>query len=120
MQITTRKTRTSPAFTFALLLLGAAVFAWGTQSKLSLYQRPSPFHPLSIAKLLSDNQANKKGCLPRPSERKVASDLSLLAAVVLISKAAATPRSRQASTVVVPAIPSRTYALFFRPPPTIA
>jgi hypothetical protein len=117
MPLMSMKRRTTPSLTLIVLVLSAAVFAWGTQSKLSLYQRPSPSHPISVAKLLPDDQASKKGGLPHSNLRKIEAELPVFAAVVLTACPVDIAKRGQASGVVLPAISPRSYALFFRPPP---
>ena len=52
--------KVSPAFRIALLILGAAVFAWGLQYKMSLYQPSFHPNPVQIAKLIQGEQSNRK------------------------------------------------------------
>ena len=44
----------------AVFLLGASVFAWGLQSRLSLYHESSEAHPIPAARLMQDGQASDK------------------------------------------------------------
>src|SRR5579863_9540336 len=115
MLATSNKMRTTPALSLALLLLSVGVFAWGMQYKLSLYQQHSPSHPVSVAKLLSDNQVSKKNVLPHSGNREAPHKLALLAALVLFVPPAVVARDRQAGDVAVSATPSHSYSLFFRP-----
>jgi len=50
----------SPALRIALLILGLAVFVWGLQYKLSLYDTPYHPNPVRIAKLIQGDQPGKR------------------------------------------------------------
>jgi hypothetical protein len=113
--VLTKRRTVSTLFVF---LLSAALFAWGLQAKLSLYQQPSRSHPVSVAKLLPDNQVNKKTGAPGSSDRCAVSRLAFCAAIVLFQSRFTVSRGRQVGEVVAPSIPSYSYALFFRPPPS--
>ena len=113
------KMRTVFSLTLFVFLLSVALFAWGTQAKLSLYQRPTRSHPISVAKFLSDNQVDEKIGLPRSSDRCAVSLLAFYASTVLFQLRFIVSRGRQAGKVVAPSIPSHSYALFFRPPPSM-
>ena len=114
------KIRTNSSRSFLPLILCVAVFAWGMQYKLSLYSQPSSSHPKSVAKLFTDNQVSKKSILPHSSDRDFGPKIAFWAALVLFVLAAVVVPHRQASKVFVSSISSRSYALFFRPPPSQA
>src|SRR5579863_9658722 len=113
-----KKRRAVSSLTLFVFVLSAALFAWGTQAKLSLYQQPTRSHPVSVAKLLPDNQINEKMGLPRSGDRSAASHLPFYTSLVLFQPRLIVSRGRQAGVVVAQSIPSYTYSLFFRPPPT--
>jgi hypothetical protein len=118
MPLIPTKTRTVSPLTLFVFLLSVALFDWGTQAKLSLYQQPTRSHPVSVAKLLPDNQVDKKIGLPRSSDRRTVSLLAFLAALALFQPKFTFSRGRQAGKVVAPSIPSYPYARFIRPPPS--
>ncbi len=111
------KLRTSPALSLFVVLLGASVFAWGLGAKLSLYERPNAAHAVPIAKLVQDQQANKKFFVPKPGSRGGESRLNIYNAVALFIPRFIVRRSRQVHKLVPASLPSFPHALFFRPPP---
>jgi hypothetical protein len=113
--VLTKRRMVSRPFVF---LLSATLFAWGLQAKLSLYQQPSRSHPVSVAKLLPDNQVNKKTGAPGSSDRRAVSRFAFYSAIVLYQPRFTVSRGRQLGEVVAPSIPSYSYALFVRPPPS--
>lgn len=60
MHSRTIELKASPVFRMALLILGVAVFAWGLQYKMSLYQPSIHPNPVQIAKLMQGEQASRK------------------------------------------------------------
>ena len=50
----------SPALSLLVFCLSAAIVVWGFQAKLARYTAPAHSHPTSVAKLIQDEQANKK------------------------------------------------------------
>jgi hypothetical protein len=54
------KCNVSPTLRITLLILGLAIFAWGLQYKLSLYDTPYHPNPVRIAKLMQGDQPGKK------------------------------------------------------------
>ena len=113
----TLRSRLLPAFT---LLLGLAIFFWGLQSKLSLYQPPSPGHPAPVAKIIQDSQVNKK-----TSAAILAIRLHSALAGEVHSRVSAVPVARILRTQAADAPLSRTeipYSQnqYFRPPPSFS
>jgi hypothetical protein len=113
----TLRSRLLPAFA---LLLGFAIFCWGLQSKLSLYQPPSPGHPAPVAKIIQDNQANKKA-----SAAILAILLYSAVAALAFWSPAIDPVARILRIQLADAPPSRTETpysqnQYFRPPPSFS
>ncbi len=105
------------ALQWLVCLLCATVFAWGFQAKLSLYKRPTPSHPVSVAKLCQDDQAGKHTCeVAAQNHGPLTPDLTCGVQIPFRPRLTVR-RDRQVSTLVHPAIPSYPHALFFRPPP---
>jgi hypothetical protein len=112
------KRRSSAGLKAFSLVLCAAVFAWGLQFKLSLYQTSHKIHPVSVAKLLVSEPGNKKSCAIGPGERRAAQQLPAYSAVALFQPAFIVCRNRQVHKLVRSSIPSYPHALLFRPPPS--
>lgn len=101
------------------VFLCMAVFAWGLESKLSLYRPAVPLNPAHVAKLMADNQGAEKsiGACAGPIER---------APKPAWAERVETPprirdlRARQNSPLPLPTGPDHSHALFFRPPPPLA
>jgi hypothetical protein len=81
----------SYAFKCALLFLASAVFSWGLQAKLSLYQRPQSPSTVRVAKLLTERRSAQTMALleealkpDTPWETLKLIPLSVLAQAILI------------------------------------
>lgn len=99
-----------------MLILAAAVFAWGLQYKLSLYEAPSHSHPVSVAKLIQGEQTNKKSAAIQVRIRDWSSAFSLDSNLQTF-RPPVVRRNRQADKLVRPSIMFFPSLLFFRPPP---
>jgi len=108
-----------------LLMLSAAVFGWGLQYKLSLYQGKSSIsHQLPEAKLLSQKErpATIQTINARPVELPTVPTFPILIFATLVSglfqisaryfRIGILERSR-------PPLPACLEAIFFRPPPVL-
>jgi hypothetical protein len=115
-----------PQLTFAFLGLALAVFAWGLQYKLSLYDAPAALsHKMVEAKLLSQNEVSKESERVLVDRSKPASKLfqrlplgiwTLISLCVLICR----PVARLRQLVAAAWLPRQFAAFsafFFRPPP---
>ncbi len=120
MPQSTSITKVSPILRMALLILGVAVFAWGLQYKLSLYEAPSNPHPVSVAKLIQGEQTNKKISSIQLGNRYKSSLLSVQSTVVTFVPRIIGRRNRQVDKVVCRSILFVPCFLFFRPPPKIS
>jgi hypothetical protein len=107
----------SPLLRIALLVLAAAVFAWGLQYKLSLYDASSHSHPLSVAKLIQGEQTNKKIASIQVRIRDGSSHFSLDSNLSAVRPPIMVRRNRQADKMICPSIMFVPSSLFFRPPP---
>jgi len=104
-----------------LVFLAAAIFTWGLQAKLALYQPPSPTRAISVAKLAQDKQQRLSISQDQQSasHRLPAFASCLLLALVLDRSAG--PRIGSDLRVGRPISPSTflfSPPLFGRPPPT--
>lgn len=113
----TSQSQTSPMFRIALLILGMAVFAWGLQYKLSLYQASSHHHPVSVAKLIQAEQTSKKMVSLQTRSRTRFSQLRVDDFVIPFRLPVIVQRNRQPDGVSYTSIPFIPCFLFFRPPP---
>jgi hypothetical protein len=105
-----------------LLMLSMAVFGWGLQYKLSLYQgKDSISHQAPVAKLLSQKE--------RPATGQVLShpaDLPILPIVLIVALAIALPQSAAWYLRAVireryrDPLPPCLQAIFLRPPPVVS
>jgi hypothetical protein len=103
----------------ALLILSAAVFAWGLQYKLSLYQTGSHSHPLSVAKLMQGEQTNKKITSIQAKSRRWLPQLTLDHTIYAFRPPVITRWNRRVDEMVYPAILFVPCSLFIRPPPSL-
>ena|ERR1700689_4016372 len=109
---------------FSLLLLSMAVFGWGLQYKLSLYQgKDSVSHLAPEAKLLSQKErpTAAQAANPRPAGLPSSALLNVTAALApgLFRTAARYVRTGSRERSRAP-LPPCLEALFFRPPPVLA
>ena len=111
------KRQASPILRIALVILAAAVFAWGLQYKLSLYDAPSHSHPVSVAKLIQGEQTNKKVASIQVRIRDWSSQFSPDSELSAFRSPVIVRRNRQVAKLVNPSIMFIPSALFFRPPP---
>lgn len=114
--VLTRK-RSYPGRRILVPLLCAAIFAWGLQAKLSLYNTGSSSHPTSVAKLIQNEPAKKKNSAVGPGVRADAGQLFAYSAVVLLQPRFVVCRNRQVHKLICSSISSYSHALLFRPPP---
>jgi hypothetical protein len=113
----TSKSEASGLLRIALLILGLAVFAWGLQYKLSLYEASSHHHPVSVAKLMQGEQTNKKIMSLQLQIRSKFSQLQVDSAIVPLPLPEIVRRNRRPDTLIYTSITFVTCVLFFRPPP---
>ena len=111
------KSQASPLLRIALLILAAAVFAWGLQYKLSLYQSASYSHPISVAKLIQGERTNKEIASTQVRIRDSSSQFSLDSNLPTFRPPIIVRRNRQVDKLVYPSIMFVPCFLFFRPPP---
>jgi hypothetical protein len=109
----------------SLLVLSAAVFGWGLQYKLSLYQgNKSISHQIPEAKLLSQKERPAVGQTlnASPTERPTFALLPLFL-VVTVSSGLFRANTRYVRTGSVersrPPLPPCLQAIFLRPPPVL-
>jgi hypothetical protein len=122
---TRRKRRCAFLLSFGLLTLSMAVFGWGLQYKLSLYQAKSSIaHLTPEAKLLSQKERSLVAQVQniRPVEPPA---LPVFPALLMVTLAAslcnaAARYSRIGSVEKSRApLPACVHAIFFRPPPVL-
>jgi hypothetical protein len=111
------KSQASPLLRIALLILAAAVFAWGLQYKLSLYEAPAHSHPVSVAKLIQGEQTTKKIASIQVRIPHWTSQFSLDSNLYTFRPPIIVRRNRQVDKLVSPSIMFVPCVLFFRPPP---
>jgi hypothetical protein len=122
---TRRKRRCAFLLSFGLLTLSMAVFGWGLQYKLSLYQAKSSIaHLTPEAKLLSQKERPLVGQVQstRPVEPPAFPVFpALLMVTVAASLRQAVARYTRTESVEKSRIPlpACIYAIFFRPPPVL-
>jgi hypothetical protein len=122
---TRRKRHCAFLLSFGLLTLSMAVFGWGLQYKLSLYQAKSSIaHLTPEAKLLSQKERPMVGQVQstRPVEPPAFPVFpALLMATLAVSLRQAVARyTRTGSTEKSPApLPACVQAIFFHPPPAL-
>jgi hypothetical protein len=128
--LSTAETRSS-RLTFFLVGLAIAVFAWGLQYKLSLYDPPQAIsHRIPEAKLLSRNEETHETKRPvldvsrGPAERtqRVLSRIFLLISLALnlLRSRISIERKRDAQLSKNSGRHACLDAFFFRPPPVLA
>jgi len=99
------------------VFLCASVFAWGLQAKLSLYHHEPPSHPNSVAKLIQDEQVNKKAGALKSTCRRSASLQEMDRAIAPGPQLLVTSRSRLLSKLAWADIPCCIHAHLLRSPP---
>jgi hypothetical protein len=122
---TRRKRHCAFLLSFGLLTLSMAVFGWGLQYKLSLYQtKSSVAHLTPEAKLLSQKERPLVGQVQstRPVEPPA---FAVFPALLIVTLAAASCRAAARYTRTgsleksrAP-LPACVHAIFFRPPPVL-
>jgi len=121
----TRKRRCAFLLSFGLLTLSMAIFGWGLQYKLSLYQgKGSIAHLTPEAKLLSQKERPLAGQVQctRPVEPPAFPVFPALLMVTLAASScqAAARYTRTGSVEKSRApLPACVQAIFFRPPPVL-
>ena len=112
-----RKRQNPAAVRSVVLVLCAALFAWGLHSKLSGYKAPNQSHPKSVVKLIQDDETRRLAVSAPVAPRGPFLDSSDLAAAYsqprLIVHRIPLARKPEPDSD-----PSHTYALRFRPPPS--
>jgi hypothetical protein len=110
--------RQSPAVVRSLVLvLCAALFAWGLQGKLFGNNAPNPSHLKSAVKLFQDDQTRRLTVFAPVAPRSPFPDSADLAAVHSQPRLIV-GRIRQVRNPASDSASCRTYALRFRPPPS--
>jgi hypothetical protein len=113
----TRKRQSPAALRSAVLVLCAALCAWGLHAKLSSYKAPNQSHPMSVLKLIQDDETRRLAVSPPIRPCSPFLDSADLTAVYSQPRLIVT----RIQSVRIPApdsAPSHTYALRFRPPPS--
>ena len=117
MPLRTIKSQAPPGLKIALLFLGLAIFAWGLQYKLSLYEVPLHQHPVSVAKLIQGEQTNKKIVSLQLHLRSRFSQLHVDDSIIPFRLPVIVQRNRQPDPLPYTAITFIPWVLLFRPPP---
>jgi hypothetical protein len=115
--------RRAVLFPLGLLMLSLAVFGWGLQYKLSLYQnKDSITHLAPVAKLLSQKE-RPAARLGLPARSPEAPAFPFVAALVLVASFLFRATARYLRTGNMerfrPSRPPCLEAVFFRPPPVL-
>jgi len=111
------KARAPLALRIALLLLGAAVFAWGLQYKLSLYSVSTHRNQIPVAKLIQGEQTNKKIAAIHLRSRCKCSESSPVGDDAAFHFSTSDGWNRWADRSAVSSITQSSGFLFSRPPP---
>jgi hypothetical protein len=111
------KSQASPLLRIAIIILAAAVFAWGLQYKLSLYQSGSHSHPISVAKLIQGEKTNKKIASIQVRLHDWSSQFFLDSNLLTFLPPIVVRRNRLVDKIVYPSIMFVPCVLYFRPPP---
>lgn len=112
------RTRHRPvAVRSVVLILCAALFAWGLHGKLSGYKAPNQSHPKSVVKLIQDDQTRRLAVSGPVAPRTPFLGSADLAAVYSQPRLIVR-RIQQVRKPAPDSAPSNTYALRFRPPPS--
>jgi hypothetical protein len=111
-----RKRRSPAGVRSVVLVLCAALLAWGLHGKLSGYKAPDQPHPKSAVKLIQDDQTRRLAVSAPVAPPNQFLDSADLAAVYSQSRLIV-GRIEQVREPASDSAPSRTYALRFRPPP---
>lgn len=106
----------SLVFRIALLVLSVAVFAWGLQYKLSLYEASSHPNPVRIAKLIQAEQS-KKLVAVQLQERSRFPRIAVEHGIPQFRPLVVARRNRPVDAPVLSSITVLPSFLFFRPPP---
>ena len=111
------ETRAPLVLRVALLFLGAAVFAWGLQYKLSLYDASTHRNLIPVAKLIQGEQTSKKTAAIHLRNRCNCSESSPVNGDAAFRLSTSDGWSRWADRSVVSSITLGSRVLFSRPPP---
>jgi hypothetical protein len=112
-----RKIQRSAAVRLVVLVLCAALFAWGLHGRFSGSNAPNQSHPKSVAKLMQDDQTRRLAISASVAPRcpfLYSADL----ATVYSQSQLIVGRIQQVRKPAPDSDPSHTYALRFRPPPS--
>jgi hypothetical protein len=114
----TMKTQASLLIRIAFLILGLAIFAWGLQYKLSLYQSSTDQHPVSVAKLIQGDQSKKNfSSIPLQESHSKGTPSAIDSAAVAQRPWNMGRGHQQPEVIAISAILFLPYVHFFRPPP---
>jgi hypothetical protein len=112
-----RKRQSSAVTRPIVLVLCAALFTWGLQSKLSSYKAPNQSHTKSVVRLLQDDQSRRLAAsgpvAPRSPFLRIADLVAVYSQPRLIVS-----RTQQVRRSAPDSAASRSYSLHFRPPPS--
>ena len=113
----TRKRQGPAAVRFVVLVLCAALCAWGLHGKLSGHRAPNQSHPKSVVKLIQDDQTRRLAVSAPVAARSPFLD-SADRSAVYSQPQLIVGRIQQVRKPASDSAPSHTYALHFRPPPS--
>jgi len=102
-----------------MLGLALAIFGWGLQAKLSLYNRESGTVPNTVAKIIQDGQVNKKAFAQTAVDRSHTLLVSSHHPVLIFRPRIADRQHRPAVFFVFADTQSYPPSHFFRPPPAL-
>jgi hypothetical protein len=108
-----------PALRPLVLLLCVSIFAWVLHSKLSGYDTPTHLHSKSVAKLIQDDLATKRIGKSVPAADRNVFQPFVHFAFVLFDPRLIVCSTRQVQRPAPSPISSCTFALRFRPPPSM-
>jgi hypothetical protein len=100
-----------------VLVLCAALFAWGLHGKLAVHKASNPSHPRSVIKLIEDNDTRRLAVSSPVALRSPFLDSAGFATDDSLPRLFVS-RIQQMHKPAPAAGPSHTYALRFRPPPS--
>jgi hypothetical protein len=112
-----RKRQSPAAVRSVVLVLCAALLAWGLHGRLSGYRAPNQPHPKSAVKLIQDDLTRRlavSAAVAPPNPFLDSADLAALYSQPRLIVG----RIQQVREPAPDSAPSRTYALRFRPPPS--
>lgn len=103
--------------TGVVFLLGASVFLWSLQCRLSLYHESSEAHPISTPRLMQDGQASDTLALSSELVHNIgAPDLQLARGAVSAVRSQAKGHCQAVpAPTLIAHLPAQ--GLYFRPPP---